>query len=230
MADPVAALSRPKLTTTNSSFGSKVTSSPSRPIPDRHRDQAQTGPVRRPSTVITNPDRLGALRRLLLLDTPANPTFDRLTQLAAQLLEAPIALLTLIDTDRQFLLSAVGLPEPFCSDRQTSLDYSICQHAVVSGRPLIVQDTRREPLLADNPAVTDLGVTSYAGMPLVGAAGHAVGALCVMDIVTRDWPGHSLACLAHLADITMDEICLHLHERLAAQRHDWRGVARGRNN
>ena len=144
----------------------------------------------------------------MVLDTRPDPTLDRLTQLVAELLDAPVCLLTLIDTDRQFFLSAFGLPEPMCSDRQTSLAYSICQHAVASGRPLIVEDTRLEPVLTDNPAVTDLGIASYAGIPLVDDAGYAIGTLCVLDVVPRDWSGHDLAVLARLADVAMDEIRL----------------------
>jgi GAF domain-containing protein len=171
---------------------------------------------------VTNPDRLGALRRLVLLDTPPNPTFDRLTDLAAELLEAPVALITLVDADREFFLSSHGLSEPLRSSRQTSLDYSICQHAVAAGRPLIVGDTRTDPVLASNAAVVEFGVAAYAGIPLVTTDGYAVGALCVLDFVVRDWTDDRVAILARLADITMDEIRLHFHERLAARRREWR--------
>jgi GAF domain-containing protein len=173
---------------------------------------------------VTNPDRLAALRRLVLLDTPANPTFDRLTDLAAELLEVPVALITLVDADRQFFLSIHGLPEPLRSARQTALDYSICQHAVATRRPLIVGDTRSDPVLATNAAVTEFGVAAYAGIPLVTAEGHAVGTLCVLDFVVRDWTDDRVAILARLADITTDEIRLHFHDRLAARRREWRGV------
>ena len=178
-----------------------------------------------PSSVITNPDRVAALRRLMLLDAPPNPTFDRLTFLAAELLEAQIALLTLVDAERQVFLSAFGLPEPLRSTRQTPVGYSICQGALTTGRPLIVDDVGRHPALADNPAAIDLGMTSYVGVPLVTGGGHAVGCLCVMDSVPRDWADDGLAFLATLADITMDEIRLHFHERLAVHRREWAGVS-----
>jgi GAF domain-containing protein len=173
---------------------------------------------------VTDPDRLAALRRLVLIDSPPNPTFDRLTLLAAQLLEAPVALLTLVDADRQFFVSACGLPEPLQQARQTPLDYSICQYAVVHQRPLIVRDTHHEALLSDNLAVTELGVTAYAGMPLITSDGYTVGTLCVIDFVVRDWTDDQLTILTHLADITMDEIRLHFLDRLAARRRQWRGV------
>jgi GAF domain-containing protein len=162
-------------------------------------------------TAIACPDRLAALRGLNLLDAPPLRPLDRLTGLAAQLLEAPIALITLIDADRQFFLSSSGLPEPVKTDRQTALTYSVCQYAVAAGRPLIVDDARVEPALADAPAVTELGMTAYAGIPLVTPEGHAIGTLCVMDVLPRHWSGDQLATLARLADIAMDEIRLSAH-------------------
>jgi GAF domain-containing protein len=169
---------------------------------------------------VTDPARLAALRRLLLLDSPPSRAFDRLTALAAQLLEAPVSLLTLVDAERQFFLSAFGLTEPLRSVRQTPLEYSICQYAVATGRPLIVGDARADPVLSGNPAVTELGVAAYAGIPLVAAGGHTVGTLCVVDFVTRDWTADQLATLAHLADITMDEMRLHVQDRIARRRRE----------
>jgi GAF domain-containing protein len=149
-----------------------------------------------------------------------------LTLLAAQLLEAPVSLLTLVDADRQFFLSSIGLPEPLLSARQTPLDLSICQYAVAEGRPLIVGDTRADPVLADSPAVTELGVAAYAGIPLILVEGHAVGTLCVLDFVVRDWTGDQLAILAHLTDITIDEMRLHVQDRIARRRRERLGFSR----
>jgi GAF domain-containing protein len=177
------------------------------------------------SATVNDPGRLGALRHLFLLDSPPTRTFDRLTQLAAQLLEAPVSLLTLVDSERQFFLSSAGLPEPLRSARETPLDLSICQYAVAQGRPLIVGDTRADPVLAGNPAVTGMGVAAYAGIPLVVADGHAVGTLCVLDFVVRDWTADQLAILAHLTDITMDEMRLHVQDRIAQRRRERRGFA-----
>jgi len=178
------------------------------------------------SASVNDPGRLAALRHLFLLDSAPNRSFDRLTQLAAQLLEAPVSLLTLVDSDRQFFLSSAGLPEPLRSIRQTPLELSICQYAVIARRPLIVGDTRADPVLAANPAVTEMGVAAYAGIPLIVAEGHAVGSLCVLDFVVRDWTGDQLAILAHLTDITMDEMRLHVQDRIAQRRRERRGFTR----
>ena len=101
--------------------------------------------------IIANPDRLASLLRLCLLDTPADPAFDRLTRLASRILNAPISTVTLIDDHRQFLKSQLGIGEPWKSKRETPLEYSYCQHVVATASPLIVEDTRVHPLLYDNP-------------------------------------------------------------------------------
>ena len=106
----------------------------------------------------------------------------------------------------------------------TPIEYSICQHAVAKGRPLIVGDARTDPVLHDNPAVLDLGLVAYAGIPLIVSGGHAVGTLCVVDVEPRDWLDDQLAQLALLADLVTDEFELQRHERAAAFRRVWSGV------
>ncbi|HWW53377.1 MAG TPA: GAF domain-containing protein [Acidimicrobiales bacterium] len=179
------------------------------------------------TATVRDPQRLAALRRLVLLDTGASESFDRLVGLAARTLGAPIAMLTLIDADRQYFKAAVGLPEPLASIRETPLDYSICQYAVALGRPLIICDTRVEHWLDDNPAVRELGVTAYAGMPLVTAEGYAVGTLCVLDYTARSWSDDDVRNLEDLAAVAMREIRLHRLERRLAHQRDWRGVGEG---
>jgi len=171
------------------------------------------------TATLSDPERLAALRRLLLLDTGPSESFDRLARLAARVLHTPMALLTLVDADRQYFKAAFGLPEPLASVRETPLDYSICQYAVALGGPLVVCDARVEHWLDDNPAVTMLGVSAYAGIPLVTAEGHAVGTLCVLDVSPRDWSDVDLANLDDLAGVAMQEIRLHrIQRRLAHQR------------
>src|SRR5262245_54579556 len=96
---------------------------------------------------IRNPARLATLHRLNLMDTPAEIAFDRLTRLAATILRTPVALIALVDADRQFFKSCVGLPEPWASMRQTPLSHCFCQYIVASGEPLVVADARAHPLL-----------------------------------------------------------------------------------
>ncbi len=177
------------------------------------------------SSAVADPQRLATLRRLVLLDSGASETFDRLARLAARTLRAPVGLLTLVDADRQYFKAAFGLPEPLASTRETPLAYSICQYAIALGAPLVVCDTGVEHWLDDNLAVTEFGIKAYAGVPLVCGGEHAVGTLCVLDVVPRQWTTEDLANLEDLAGVTTREIRLHRLERRIAHQKDWRGVA-----
>ena len=121
------------------------------------------------------------------LERPAEEAFDRLTRLAARLLGAPVALVSVMGEDRAFLKSAVGVPEPWASERAMPLAYSFCRHVVSSGAPLVVEDTRRHPLVRSNPAIRELSWISYAGVPLTTGGGQTAGALCVIDALPRVW-------------------------------------------
>jgi two-component system cell cycle sensor histidine kinase/response regulator CckA len=138
-------------------------------------------------TVIRDPARLRALRRLGLLDAPPAAELDGLTRLAQRLLRAPLAVVCLVDAERQVFYSAAGFPEALASQRETSLGLSICKYVVETKRALLVQDARRDPRLRETPAVTELGVVAYAGSPLTTPDGHVVGTLAVMDFTPRTW-------------------------------------------
>jgi GAF domain-containing protein len=174
------------------------------------------------SPIVRDPKRLAAVRRLVPLYRPPSTTFDRLTRLAAELLETPIAMLTLVEPDRQFFVSSYGLPDEVRNARQTPIEYSICQHVVAGGVPLIVPDAKLDLRLDGNLAVTEFGVTSYAGIPLMSPDHYPVGALCVADFVPRDWTDDKLAVLADLAAIAMDELRLSALDRQATFERAWR--------
>ncbi len=159
-------------------------------------------------TALRDEDRLEALRRTRLLDTPPEEAFDRLTRLVCRLLGVPAALVSLVDADRQFFKSAVGLPQPWLLRRETSLLHSFCQHVVAGGEPLLVQDATRHPLVSGSLAIPDLGVVAYLGMPLTTADGHALGALCAIDTGPREWTPGDAASLRDLAAVTMGEVTL----------------------
>ena len=169
-------------------------------------------------------DRLAALRRLVLLDTPATEAFDRLVRLAARVLECPIALLSLIDADRQFFKASFGLPEDLAAARQTPLTHSICQYAVAREDRLVVCDAMVEHWLDDNLAVREFGIRAYAGVPLMSTDGHAIGTLCVADFVPREWTAEQIANLEDLASATVREIRLHVLERTVSHQRAWRSV------
>ncbi len=154
----------------------------------------------------TDTDRIAALQRLRLFDRPVDPAFDRFTRLTTQVLHAPIALVTLIDRDRQFFLSQIGLPEPWASQRETPLSHSFCQHVVHLNQPLIITDAREHPLVQANPAIVDWQVIAYAGIQLLTSDGVAVGALGVIDHEPRTWTADEIAILTDLAASVMTEI------------------------
>ncbi len=167
------------------------------------RDTPRTQAV---SPVVRDPSRLAALRRLALLDTPAEESFDRLTRLAARVLGAPVALVSLVDEDRQFFKSCVGLPEPAATERGTPLSHSFCQHVVSGREPLLVEDARTHPLVMDNLAVSELGVAAYLGMPLITSDGYELGTLCVIDTSPRSWSPADVEVLRDLAASVLTEI------------------------
>lgn len=155
---------------------------------------------------VRDPDRLAAVRRTGLLDTPPEEVFDRLTRRAVALLQATAAMVTLVEEDRQFFKSCIGLPEPWASQRQTPLSHSLCQYAVALGRLLVIDDARCSPRLRDNLAIRDLGVIAYAGVPLTTADGQTLGDFCVIDAQPRWWTEAELALLRGLAATAMAEI------------------------
>lgn len=168
-----------------------------------------------PSSAAAIARRLAALEATGLLDTPAEPAFDRVTALVAQLLKVEVSLVSLVDASRQFFKSVHGLPEPLASERGTPLSHSICQHVVAAGTPLRVDDTRVHPLVRDNPSVTEHGVTAYLGAPIRTPAGAVVGSLCAIAGTPRSWTDEDLELLESLAAVVESEIALRESLRVA---------------
>lgn len=160
-------------------------------------------------TALLAPERLTELHNTRLLDSPPEESFDRLTRLTATVLNVPVALVSLVDSDRQFFKSCLGLAQPWASERQTPLSHSFCRHVVESRRPLVVSDAREHPLLRDNPAIRDLGVIAYAGAPLITPHGHVLGTLCAIDHQPRHWTLEQVEILSNLAGSVLTEIQLH---------------------
>jgi len=167
---------------------------------------ALTGRQTPSDPVLGNVRRLKALRETRLLDSATEEAFDRLAQLAAKLLNAPVALISLVDDDRQFFKSCVGLAEPWSTTRETPLSHSFCRHALSSAEPLVIEDARTHPLVRDNLAIRDLDVVAYAGVPLITPAGHALGTLCVIDHQPRSWTADQIETLKTLTAAVVSEI------------------------
>lgn len=164
--------------------------------------------------------RLATLGRYGVLDTPPEQAFDDLTRLAAQVLGAPIALVSLIDRDRQWFKSRVGVE--VCS---TPRDWAFCHHAIQQPEVMVVEDARLDPRFASNPLVTgDLGIRFYAGAPLVADDGSPLGTLCIIDRLPRRFDAAACETLALLARQVMAQLTLHRQSRhLESLLHDLQG-------
>ncbi|MDQ5853819.1 MAG: PAS domain S-box protein [Chloroflexota bacterium] len=151
-------------------------------------------------------ERLAALRRYAILDTPPEPAFDRITSLATQTFAVPIALVSLVDQGREWIKSAAGV-----DPHDVTRDLSFCAHTILSDEVMLVPDARQDPRFVDNPFVTGSpGIRFYAAAPLKTPDGMNVGALCLIDRVPRELADDQVAMLVHLAAIVVDELELRL--------------------
>ena len=133
-------------------------------------------------------------------------SFDHYARLTQRLLNAPSAMVSIIETHRQALPGVIGLPEPYVSARESPLTHSFCQFVVEDRRPLIVTDARLVPRLAARLAVSELPIVAYAGWPLVDATGLVIGSLCAVDSVPRQWTDEELSLLEDLAMACSSEL------------------------
>ncbi|HEU5109494.1 MAG TPA: PAS domain S-box protein, partial [Micromonosporaceae bacterium] len=159
---------------------------------------------------LSDPARLRALRETGLLSAPGGPALDRLTGLAARLLDTPVALVSMVDAGRQVLASDCGLTGTLAEERQTPLSHSYCRYVVADDAPMAVPDARVDPRLRDNPAIAEYDAIAYAGHPLRTPAGHVLGSFCVLDTRPRRWTAPQLEILADLAAAAESEIALRL--------------------
>lgn len=160
-------------------------------------------------------ERLRRLRRYGILDTPPSPRFDRIARLAGRLLDCPIALVSLVDEQRQWFKARVGLEAS-----ETSREDAFCAHTILGEDVMVVNDAATDPRFSDNPFVKgDPDIRFYAGAPLTVGGGLSMGTLCVIDRKPRELDDAGRAVLADLAQMVVDALEHHRHAATLEQAH-----------
>ncbi len=160
----------------------------------------------RAQSAIGNERRLAAVNATGLLDSEVEEAFDRLTRLAVRLVKIPAAFVSLVDEDRDFYKSVCGFGEPLASSRQVE-GPTFCHFTIQSAEPLVIPDTRADPMYRDVPTVQSLGVAAYVGIPIL-INGQAIGAFCAIDTAPHSWTAGEIATLQELAAVAVSEISL----------------------
>jgi serine phosphatase RsbU (regulator of sigma subunit) len=169
--------------------------------------------MRSERAVVDEAARLEALRELAVVGTPPEQRFDRITRLAARLFGTPMAAVTLVDADEQFIKSGSGI-EPGTTARRDAF----CNVTIQEDGVLVVPDATDDDRFADNPYVVgDPNIVFYAGQPLQARGGQRVGALCVMDDVPHEWSDADTALLRDLALWVQKELVIEEELRRAAE-------------
>ncbi len=151
-------------------------------------------------------ERLAALQELHLLDTDAEPVFDRITVKLARAFRVPIALISLLDRDRLFFKSHTGLPEDLARAREAPRDVSVCGHVVAQNEITVIEDLARDRRFASNPWLKARGLRFYAGAPLHAPGGQPIGSLCLFDTKPRPFTARDQRHLQEYASEITEEI------------------------
>ncbi len=155
-------------------------------------------------------ERLAALRRFEILDTPRETEFDDIVALVAQICDAPVAVINFIDSDRQWFKAEVGL-----GVRSTPLETSLCSHVILEHEFVEIEDTLADPRMCDNPLCTsENGFRFYAGALMKSPEGLPLGTLCVLDTRVRTLTDLQRRTIQTLADRVMSELNLRLALRV----------------
>ena len=158
----------------------------------------------KPPTPVDELLRLETLRNLKILDTESEERFDRVTRLAKRVFGTPIALVSLVDTERQWFKSRQGLDA-----QETPRDISFCGHAILNDEILVVDDTHTDERFCDNPLVTaDPNIRFYAGYPLSAPNGSKVGTLCIIDREPRALDDEDRDMLGELGRMVEEELAV----------------------
>lgn len=148
--------------------------------------------------MLDDESRLTSVRATALGAVP-DEALDRFARMVAKIVRVPVALVSLVDDVRQYFPGATGLGQPWATTRQTPLSHSFSRQVVMSAKPLVITDARGDDRVCNNPAIEDLGVVGYAGLPLFDDQGNILGSLCAIDTAPRIWTDAELDLLDDLA-------------------------------
>jgi len=152
--------------------------------------------------------RLAAVRRYEILDTPPDGAFERVATVAARVFDVPMATVTIVDEDRIWFKAARGLPDGVA---QIDRALGLCASAILQDKPYVLPDTLRDSLAMENSLVRgQLGIRFYAGAPITTDDGHHLGTVNVLDTRPREVTAEHTAILASLADVVMEQLELGL--------------------
>ena len=158
--------------------------------------------MKTPEQPVDESARLEAVRKLGILDTDPEERFDRITRLAQRLFDVPMVAISLVDKDRQWFKSRIGL-----AVTETERCVSFCGHTIMSDYPMVVPDTHSDERFRDNPLVTgEPRIRFYAGHPIHSMDGQRIGSLCIMDVKPRNLDSEQVMTLAELANIVDYEL------------------------
>ena len=157
-------------------------------------------------SVLQDPARLRLLQDASRPRNYPESAYDSLTRVAAQALDVPIVLVSLVDDRGQFFQGATGLLGEIAVCRSTPLSHSFCKHVVTTGAVLSIEDARVHPLVCTNPIIDEMGVIGYLGLPLTTSDGHTLGSLCAITLAPRQWTPRDEATLRDLARMVISDL------------------------
>jgi GAF domain-containing protein len=156
---------------------------------------------------VHNPERLETVRLVADSNNPPKSVFERLSRQASELLNAPVALISLVEEDVDLVYGQTGLPEYIAKTGQVDAQPSFCQLTITADKPVVINDARQVPTLRLFPSVVKMGVRAHLGIPLQ-IDGQPVGNCCVIDFKPREWTQKDVDTLAGLAAAALKEITM----------------------
>jgi len=156
---------------------------------------------------LVDPARIQAVNNTGLMDAGRQAAFDRLAQLAAKIVDAPLTIVSLVSAEKQYFVADYGLPSPFRESRELPIDSSICRYTL-EGESIISSNTLNDPLLQFHPSTGPWGIVALVVIPLINADGHVLGTFCAIDSKEREWSEYEIHVMQELTLSVMTEINL----------------------